>query len=210
MMRTMLRRVMTSVSYVPIYGQLVNSSRSSLVDAAKELLTATVFSLFPIWFYPVILYIVGDLPFWEILRSFVIRGELYLYSAALLGPLVYATTKTYGGSDSEDRSDESDPESQNFPRVWSIRFPYESLFSIISILVCCAAAVLFGMLRNSTYGPFAFELDEEAALMTSAVLYGFTLSCMFCVLVYRLNLEKVPERFGDDERRLLNQWHDLR
>ena len=204
-MRTMLRRVMASVSYMPIYGQLVNSSKDSLVAATKELLIATGFSLFPIWFYPAILYIGGGLPFWETLKSFVIRGELYLYSAALLGPLVYAITKTYGESDGEDSSDESDPEKRSFPRDWSIQFPYGVLFTLISIVVCCAAAVLFGMLRN---GLFALKLDEESALVASTVLYGFTLSCMFCVLVYRLNLENVPGRFGEDTRDLLDQWHD--
>ena len=111
------------VSRVPIYGQLVNSSKHSLAAATKELTVTTVFSLFPIWFYPLLLYF-GGVPFWETLKSFIVQGELYLISAALLGPLVYATTKTYGRSDADDGSNESDSETQSFPRVW---FPCNSL-----------------------------------------------------------------------------------
>ncbi len=209
MIRTMWQFVRALLLRVPVYGQLINSSKDSFWAAIKELAIATIFSLSPIWFCTVVLYIISDLPFCEILKSFIIQGELYLYSAALLGPLVYATTKTYGGRDDEDNLDESAPEKQNFPRIWSIRFPYETSFSVISILVCCAATLLFGILRASTYGLLALELDAGTTLGVSAILYGFTLSCMFCVLVYRLNLESVPERFGDDERRLLSQWRDL-
>lgn len=200
----MSQHVRTVISHVPIYGLLVNSSKDALVAATKELSIATAFSLFPIWFYPVILYLVGDLPFWETLKSFVVRGELYLYSAALLGPLVYATTKTYG-SDGEDNSDESDSGRRSFPRVWSIQFPYGPWFFLISIFVSCVVAFLFGMLRTSTPDLTALE---ENTLVTSTLLYCGTLSCMFCVLVYRLNLESVPERFGEDTRMLLDQWRD--
>ena len=202
----MPQRLKAFISRVPIYGQLVNSSKDSLVDATKELLVVTLFSLFPIWFYPVMLKIVGGLPFWETLTSFVVRGELYLYSAALLGPVVYALNKTYGGRGDDDSSDESESASK-FPKAWSIPFPYGISFSVISILVCCSAAFLFGMLRTSTYGLLVLELDEKATLVASTILYGFTLTCMFCVLVYRLNLENVPGRFGEDTRELLDQWH---
>ena len=200
----MPQRLRVYISCVPIYGHLVNSSKDSLVAASKELGTATLFSLFPIWFFPAMLKIVG-LPFWETLISLIVRGELYLYSAALLGPVVYALNKTYGGGGDENSSD--GPESaRRFPRAWSIRFPYGNSFSVISILVCASAAFLFGMLRTSTYGFLVLELDERTTLVASTVLYAFTLSCMFCVLVYRLNLENVSGRFGEDTRELFEQW----
>ena len=203
-----MRRVLTFVSYVPIYGQLVNSSRDSFRAATKELFVVTFFSLFPFWFYPVVLKLGVGLPFWETLKSFVIRGVLYLYSAALLGPLVYAVNKTYGESAGRDGSDESDPEEHSFPEVWSIRFPYAGLFTVISIVVGSSAAFLFGVVRTGTPYPVTLELNEGYALVTSTGLYGFTLSCMFCVLVYRLNLEKSSGRFGDDTQELLDQWRD--
>ena len=206
MMSAMSQRVKACFSHVPIYGQLVNSSKGALVAALKEVLLATIFSLFPIWFYPVFLSIGGGLPFWETLTSFVNRGELYLYSAALLGPVVYALTKTYGGSDGDHGSGDSNSERRGFPIVWSIRFPDGVWFSVISILVCCSAAFLFGLLRTSTPSFLAVGLDEESTLRFSIFLYGFTLSCMFCVSVYRLNLEDVSERFGEDTRELFDQW----
>lgn len=204
-MRKRLQRVRAVLSRVPIYGQLFNSTKDSLAAAARELFLATLFSLFPIWFYPLMLWI-GGVPFLETVKSFVVQGELYLISAALLGPFVYATTKTYGQNDGDGRSNESDSETQGFPRIWSLQFPYGPWFSVTSILVCCAAAILFGILRAGKHAVAGAEPYEEATLVTSAVLYVFTLSCMFCVLVYRLNLENIPGRFSVDERKLLNQW----
>lgn len=202
-----LERARALVSRVPIYGQLFYSSKDSFVAAAKELLLATVFSLFPIWFYPLALWFFG-VPFWGTLESFVVQGELYLISAALLGPLVYATTKTYGQAGSDDRSNGSDSEAQGFPRIWSLQFPHGASFSVTSILVCCLAAILFGILRVSEHATVGPGSHEEATLVTSTLLYAFTLSCMFCVLVYRSNLERVPERFGADERELRQQWRE--
>lgn len=166
---------------------------------------ATVFSLLPIWFYPLLMWFTDE-PILETVRSCVERGELYLYSAALLGPLIYSVSKRYGAND--NLPDASESERQGFPRNVSLRFPYEGLFSAIAILVCVVAAGIFAWVRASTDGLLVPELNQEAVLWASAILYGFTLSCMFCVLVYRIDLEDIPNRFGDDTKELLDQWRD--
>ena len=149
-------------SHVPIYRQLVKSSKHSFAAAAKELTVTTLFSLFPIWFYPLMLFI-GGVPAWQTLKSFVVQGELYLISAALLGPVVYATTETYGRSDADPGSNELASEPAGFPRVRSLQFPYGRSFFVAAIVVGCAAAFLFPIVRDSTHslfgiGPIASQL----------------------------------------------------
>ena len=136
-----------------------------------------------------------------------VRGELYLYSAALLGPLIYSVSKRYEAT-GNSVSEMSESRLRGFPRVVSLRFPYEGLFSVIAILVCCIAGGVFALIRANADGLLAPDLNEQTTLVVSVFLYGFTLSCMFCVLVYRLDLEDIPNRFGDDTEELSDQWRD--
>lgn len=190
---------------VPIYGQLVVAHPDSWRGAAEELAVATVFSLLPIWLYPILMVFV-DQPFWETVRSCLVRGELYLYSAALLGPLIYSVSKEYRGAD-DDVPEASEPEG-GFPRVPSLRFPYRKLFSAIAMVVCAIAAGIIAFIRASADGLFAPVLNETATLCGSVGLYTFTLSCMFCVLVYRLDLEKIPTHFSDPTMELKLKWQN--
>ena len=191
---------------VPIYGPLLVVRWPSFRDGAKELGVATVFSLLPIWLYPSLLWL-ADQPFWETVRSCVVRGELYLYSAALLGPLIYSVSKRYGPSD-DDNSESSEPRQRGFSMVLSFRFPYEGLFSVISLLVCTMAGTVYAWMQASAQGLISLQINEEQTLQASVLLYCFTLSCMFCVLVYRLDLEDIPARFTDDTGGLLSQWRE--
>ena len=149
-MRKWLQKVLALLPHVPIYGRLFNSSKRAITSAAKELFVATIFSLFPMWFYPLILRVISDRPFWETLKSFAAGGELYLYSAALLGPWLYAIHKTYGGSEAEDSSNESASDTLDFPRIRSIQFPYGTSFAVTAVVMACTTAFLFGTLRTST------------------------------------------------------------
>lgn len=223
-----------AVANLPIYGALWDVRPDSRKDAAKELSAATVFSLFPIWLYPAILLLFNK-PFWETARSCVESGELYLYSAALLGPLIYSVSKPYaanddGASDSSQSNGDANggvvadspesnggaydgertdgPEQRGLHRVVSFRFPYEGLFSIIALLVCAIAACVFAVVRASEDGLFAPDLDQDIMLVASVLLYCFTWSCMFCVLAYRHDLEATTAKFEDGTRELTQQWHD--
>ena len=204
-MRAIWRFLKSVFARLPIYGELVSVRSDSRKDAITELLVTTVFSLLPIWFFPLLMSFT-DQPILEAVRSCVERGELYLYSAALLGPLIYSVSKRYGVND--DVADVSESERRGSPKIVSFRFPYKGLFSVIAILVCGVAAGVFALVRLSIDGLLVPDLNEEAVLWASVILYVFTLSCMFCVLVYRLELEDIPNRFGDDTKELLDQWRD--
>lgn len=192
---------------VPIYGPLVVAHPDAWRGAAEELALATLFSLLPVWLYP-LLMMFFDHPFFETLTSGLIRGELYLYSAALLGPLIYSVSKEYRGTG--DVPDASEPEGGS-PRVPSLPFPYRKLFSALAMLVCAIAAGVIAFIRASADGLLATELNETTTFWGSVVLYTFTLSCMFCVLVYRLDLERltlasIPTHLSDTARELQQQW----
>ncbi|MBN8244777.1 hypothetical protein JF546_17320 [Nitratireductor aquimarinus] len=187
---------------VPIYGQLLNSSWTSVKASLHDLLITTLFSLLPLWFYPTIVKFGFGTPFWATVKSFVNGGELFIYSAALVGPLIYAITKKYG----EERNQEGDEPDGVFPKIPSIQFPYGVWFVLISILVCCFAAIFFGIMRANTEANLPVQPDEDSLFIASGFLYLFTLSCFFCVSVYRLNLENTPREFGRDTRNLMDQW----
>lgn len=207
--RTLGRRTVkglkSTIRRIPIYGLVFFARPDSRRGAAKEVVVATVFSLLPIWLYPTLLFF-ADQPFWETVRSCLVRGELYLYSAALLGPLIYSVSKRYGAEG--DNVGDTPVAERGFPRVLSLRFPYGDLFSVIAIVVCVIAAGVFALIRASADDFFALALNQEATLWVSVGLYVFTLSCMFCGLVYRLDLENIPVRFDDDTEVLKDQWRD--
>ena len=190
------------LTQIPIYGLLLNSSSGSLRAALNDLFITTLFSLLPLWFYPIIARLGFGTPFWSTVKSFVNGGELFIYSAALVGPLIYSITKKYG----DNAEDNAETGVGVFPKIWSIQFPYGTLFVLISILVCCFAAIFFGIMRVNSSANLPIQPDEDMLFVVSGVFYIFTLSCFFCVSVYRLNLENTPRAFGRDTRNLMDQW----
>ena len=190
---------------IPIYGQLINSSKESFGVASRELILTTVFSLLPIWLYPIVVRVGFGQPFWSTLISFITSGEFFIYSAALLGPLIYATTRTYG-EESVNPNGEEQHNKRGFPRIKAIQFPYGLGFVLIPILVCCFAAIFFGIMRADAAGMLPVPLDQKMLVVVSCILYMFTLSCVFCVTVYRENLESAAGAFGLDTKELMDEW----
>lgn len=200
----LLRLAKTAASHIPIYGPLLQVRWRSFKDGAMELGVATLFSLLPIWLYPVLVAMLTDQLLWDAVRSCVARGELYLYSAALLGPLIYSISKRYG----PDGDDESDAQGGQGHHFWSLRFPNGGLFSVIAVLVCTLAGAAYAWMRAVEQGSLSLPIDETQTLQASVWVYVFTLSCMFCVLVYRLDLEDIPDRMRSDEGELLERWRE--
>lgn len=203
------RAAIALLAKVPIYGHLVYAQKKCFRGAAGDLVVTTIFSLFPIWFYPLVTKIGYGLPFWDNAISFANDGELFLYSAALVGPLIYSITKNYS-----DDEDEKAPNAQNgkikkynpFPRLNTIKFPYGSWFVIISIFICLFAAFLFGTLRLNATPVLSTPPDRETLFTASIFIYLFTISCFYCVNVYRLSLEDTSQKFGQDTDELFEDW----
>lgn len=193
---------------VPIYGQLINSDRKSMRAAFYELGVATIFSLFPIWFYPIVMKVSFQHSFWSSADAFIRNGELFLFSSALVGPLIYSITKKYGVDESDEADSDGNSEVSNYriPRIKSIQFPYGFWFVFFSIIICIFASIFFGFMRVSPTGFPSMNLDRNTLFNVSILMYLFTLSCYFCVSVYRLNLETTTEVFGEDTRELIDRW----
>ncbi|WP_152612031.1 hypothetical protein [Ruegeria sp. ANG-S4] len=189
---------------VPIYGQLINSSSSSVKEATTDLITATLFSLLPLWFYPIISKFAYGTDFWATVKSFIGGGELFLYSAALVGPLIFSITRKYG--EMSPVPSDGDTEHSTFPRMYTIQFPYGIWFVLVSALVLGFAAYFFGILREAGLENSARTPNAENLLFVSGIMYCFTLSCFFCVSVYRLQLDSTPQEFGADTRDLMDEW----
>ena len=206
-MKPNLHVLKRTVARLPICGQVFLARSDSLKAAATELLVITLFSLLPIWLYPGLLYLLADKPFWETAKSCVERGELYLYSAALLGPLIYSVSKQYGAHGG-DVTDELEPKRRSFPRIVSFQFPHGISFSVAALLVCVFSAGAFALVRARSDEFFVYTLNEETTLTFSVLLYCFTLFCLFCALVYRLDLEVISNRFEDDTKELSDQWRN--
>lgn len=173
-----------------------------MFHALKDMIISLLFSLLPIWFFPLILTFFSNSPsYMENIITSIGQGDLFIYSSALIGPLIYSITKQYGEKEEND-----DGRKSRFPITLTIKFPYGTTFFIISILVCMIAAICFGLLRFQSLQIISATLQGEAFLYTSIVIYVFTLSCMYCVSVYRLELESAPKHFGGDTEELMEAW----
>jgi len=196
---------------IPIYGKLLSAKKGSLKQGLTEVFLVVLFSLFPIWFYPVILATAYQKPILETIFYFLSSGELFLYSAALVGPLVYSIMKKYGESEESD-FDREDKGSKglgiSFPKIPSIQFPDGIWFVLFSILICLFAATLFGMQRDSILLHDDEEVDNDSLFYASLIIYTITVSCYYCVVVYRTNLENASGEFGQDTHLLMTQWKE--
>ncbi|WP_156954701.1 hypothetical protein [Pseudooceanicola nanhaiensis] len=191
-------------SKIPIYGPLAASSGASIREGMAELATTTIFSIFPLWFYPIAAKVIYDDPLLSNMLSFVSSGELFLYSAAIVGPLIFLITKKYGEFEGPEGNNDG------FPRRLTIQFPSGYSFLVSSILICIFSAFLYGTIRTDAdvSGTSLDDPSTKNLFWTSAIIYIFSLSCLFCATVYRINLENTPNRFGKDTRRLIEDWEN--
>ena len=200
------RALKTALVRIPICGHVFLARPDSRKAAVTELLIAALFSLLPIWLYPVLL-LLSDQPFWETVVSCVERGELYLYSAALLGPLIYSVSKQYGAHGG-DAARISSNGHDGYPRMLVLQFPHGTAFSVVSLIVIVLAGGAFAVVRASSDGIWTLPVNTNTMLTVSVSLYTFTLFCLFCALVYRLDLEDLQNQFGEQTEALSTQWRD--
>ena len=191
---------------IPIYGHLFVSRSENLRQALNDIGITTVFSLFPIWLYPIFSHIalLGGTSFLANVKGAIWEGELFIYSAAMVGPLIYAITKKY--SDPSDKRDRPKDQKGSYLFNRKYEFPYGPLFTILSMMICVFAALSYGAIKAIGSYNLNIPLDREALFQFSILMYLFTLSCFYCVLVYRLNLETAAAAFGEDTDELDKEW----
>lgn len=170
-----------------------------------ETALSTVFSTVPIWFFPLIsaLFLSTKVTFGESVYATVSQGDLYIYAASLVGPLIFAITANYASWNDENAS----PGTSRLGRL-TFAFPYGTWFFVISIIVCAMAAICFGIARFSTTGVIAAELNVDNLFKFSVAIYAFSIFCLFCVTVYRNELASGRFNDADSTREFLNEWNN--
>ena len=185
--------------YVPFVGQLPDCSWNDLKDAFVEVLIATAFSTMPIWFLPVLGQAIFTVPISS--NDAVRTGEYFLFSAALVGPLIYIITKTYGERDDAPKTP--------FMR-YKIHFPFGSWFVFVSVGICLLSSVAFTILRNPLFKQteLAKIINYNGVITASWVTFIVATVIFFCATAYRNSLEHITDRLPNQERDFVNQWEN--
>ncbi|MFO1097396.1 MAG: hypothetical protein U1E81_03740 [Xanthobacteraceae bacterium] len=153
-------------------------SRADFKEAAMELLITTFFSTMPLWIAPLIgpMMFNTEFSYLDHLFSTIKGGELYVYCAALIGPLVYIITRKYG---------EISRVNSRFTIV--VAFPHGASFIIFSALICIFSGFSFSLLRNPALSLSipSTNFNLTGIFWSSIILYLFSLFCFFSASAYR-------------------------
>lgn len=189
----MFRRILR---YIPFVGRLPECRFKDIKEAAIEVIIATIFSTMPIWF----LRIVGPLFLKQTPASDAIRtGELFLFSAALVGPLIYIITKNYGEKD--------EAESLAF-KQYRISFPYGAGFVFFSVFLCFLSSLSFTVLRNPLFKQDQLNalINYDGVITVSWWIFWISILVFFCATAYRNSIEHVGDSLRSDERDFAKEW----
>lgn len=155
------------IKRIPIIGILSHTESAAKKEAAIEMGTTVMFSTLPIWFGGLIIainhyflsippdnrcFLNFILTYLQSFYSTISNGELLMYAAASLGPILYLALSTYR---------------QNGKQPW-IR-----LQITIAILTNLLASVLFFLARDKNYA------GDLAFVNFTIIIYIFTLTLLF-------------------------------
>jgi hypothetical protein len=164
---------------VPFSGEFRKCSARDFKEAFQELAITTFFSTMPLWIMPLLGPIIfsTDVSFSHELVSTVTGGELFVYCAALVGPLIYIITRRYG--------EFSDDKKHAFG--FSIAFPHGVSFVLFSAMICLFAGFAFSLMKNPIFLPkdSPVHFNANGIFWTSIVVYVFSLYCIFSASAYR-------------------------
>lgn len=181
---------------LPFVGRLPECSSKDIFQAGLEVGIATVFSTMPLWF----LKVVGPMFLKRTPESDAMQtGELFLFSAALVGPLIYIITKNYGEKDEN--------ESHSLIK-YRISFPYGSLFVFFSIFLCFISSISFTILRNPLFEKDQLNsiINYDGVIVGSWWTFGLSVLIFFCATAYRNSIEHIGESLRGSERDFALEW----
>lgn len=213
-MRGLISKTLQCLSWVlhhtPVLNKLVLAKRSSWKASLAETGVGTLFSTLPIWFFPVVLsnMITGSPPTLELMYNSVSRGDFFLYSAALMGPLIYTIMRNYAQR-VDDGSDASgvDQAASKMPFLkYTFEFPYGGFFVLAAIFVCMVAAVCYGLSNLSSVANSGFTVSESFSVQASIWVYIFSLVCLFAVSTFKEELSTLNRNLPQDERDFYEKW----
>lgn len=155
---------------LPLLGGLADCRWKDHTEASKEFALNFVFSTAPIWLGGLIIFSLDKKDNKSFITSIAITmdsGELFMYAAAMVAPIIYMALKPEKGS-------------RNFPGQLS----HISLIAIIAII----SAAFFALHRARVL------VDENFVFSLSIALYIISLVLLYLATVYRNNrLEGAPD-----------------
>jgi uncharacterized membrane protein len=188
------------IPYVlPFTGDFRKCSSRDFRDAASELVITTAFTTMPLWLMPLLGPIIfkTDVRFSDQFLSTVDGGELFVYCAALIGPLIYIITRRYGEVINEEN---------RFSVV--IAFPHGFTFVFFSALICVFAGIIFSLMKNPvlTSHAEAIEFNQSGIFWASILVYAFSLYCFFFASAYRNAMSSFVNDEHSEEDAFSREW----
>ncbi len=168
-------------SKIPIVGPLPGKcSIRNLLDAFWETASFSIFATMPLWFLPLISHWIftSNKTIVDQTINLASDGELFVYSAAALGPLVYIITKKYG-----------EWKLQSI-HLLTIQFPSGSSFLVFSFAVCIVSGFCYGVVRIPELKSANLPLDHAGTIRLSFIMFVGALICLFCASAYRNSIEE--------------------
>lgn len=168
------------------------------------------FATIPIWLMPIIFLValLNAPSAQEQVGETIRRGDLFLYSAALMGPMIYAITKKYLEVDEQSQgSNNNDQRSRTrlFGRL-RLEFPYGLFFLVSSVVICVFSALFytFIVLEIEDFG--TVELNRANLDNASVAIFVYSIICLVLVSIFRAEMEDLSARMPTDERQFLHDW----
>jgi hypothetical protein len=186
MMASMKRRLLTLFSSIPIIGGLHETSRDDHLEASRELLISLLISTSPLWGGSLALSwpAQSSLSFWAALKTIVSNGELFIYAASTLAPIIYIVTR--------DR---------DTPRAFPSKFTYVGSVIVFAIV----ATIIFTMQRLKV------QALTETAIFISMWFFLGSIFLFYIALVYHNTLLPDPAgKFRKEEQSFADSLHDHR
>lgn len=169
----------------PLFGQLGKVSKAQLLQAFYETSVTAILSSLPIWLMPLLSNFGGRA---STLDESILKGEIFIYSAALVAPLIYVITKKYGEFEGKG-------ENSNFSFRLSMIFPYGMGFVLIAFLMCAISTYSITQLRSLDINLLTSE-NKVSITWWSYVTLAITYILFFLICAYRNMLDDILRTAG--------------
>lgn len=149
---------------IPLLGGLVDCRLIDHSEALKEFVINLIFSTIPIWLGGAIIFTLdrSSVKTWPLLFATIIgtvqSGELFMYSTAMVAPIVYMALKPERGA-------------RNFPGQMS--------HILVIIIIALISVAFFSVERAGVVA------DTKITFQISVVLYAISLALLYLATVYK-------------------------
>jgi hypothetical protein len=138
-----------------------------------------------------------DISFFGHVEKSIDEGELFIYCAALLGPLIFIITRRYG---------EFSKSGDKFSLV--IAFPHGLAFILFSAVICVFAGFAFSLMKNPVLAAHGdvIKFNLNGIFWLSVGSYIFSLYCFFAASAYRNAMAGFVKSSPADDDKFAREW----